>query len=419
MSIPVHPHLPCKSPPAPSFSILLKKDLTNHGSLNNVTNIPSISQEDFPALANFAREHKVNFLIPGPEAPLVAGITDYFHQNVNGIRVFGPSQAAARMEGSKTFSKDFMKEYNIPTAAYENFDDFDAATAYLNSIDHPVVIKADGLAAGKGVIIPQTKEEAHAALKDIMLTREFGDAGNSVVIEEFLEGEECSILTFSDGHSIASLPPAQDHKRIGDGDTGPNTGGMGTYAPCPDRVISESQLEHINKTILQPTIDGMNKSGYTFTGCLFTGLMMTKNGAKVLEYNVRFGDPETQSVLPLLLTDLAELMYACTTKSLASLPIRISSDSAATVVLAAPGYPGSYPKNLPITLTTPPADVVVFHAGTTVKDGVLVTSGGRVIAATATGPNLAAAVKRAYEGVETIRFEGAQFRRDIAAKGLK
>lgn len=226
-----------------------------------MTNVSNISQEDFPALAAFARENKVNFLIPGPEAPLVAGITDYFQENVKGIRVFGPSQAAARMEGSKTFSKDFMKEYNIPTAAYENFSDYDAATKYLDTIDHPVVIKADGLAAGKGVIIPQTKEEAHAALKDIMLTREFGDAGNSVVIEEFLEGEECSILTFSDGHTIASLPPAQDHKRIGDGDTGPNTGGMGTYAPCPDRVISKEQFEHINKTILQPTIDGMKKSG--------------------------------------------------------------------------------------------------------------------------------------------------------------
>jgi len=226
-----------------------------------VTNVSSIAQDDFPALSAFAKDNKVNFLIPGPEAPLVAGIVDYFHQNVPGVRCFGPQQSAARMEGSKTFSKDFMKDHNIPTAAYENFSDYEAAKRYLDTVDHDVVIKADGLAAGKGVIIPQTKDEAHAALKDIMLDREFGDAGSSVVIEEFLEGEECSILTFSDGHAIASLPPAQDHKRIGDGDTGPNTGGMGTYAPCPGRVISKTQLQDINKTILQPTIDGMRKSG--------------------------------------------------------------------------------------------------------------------------------------------------------------
>lgn len=384
-----------------------------------MTNVDKISQEDFPALARFANEKKVNFLIPGPEAPLVAGITDYFQQNVTGINVFGPSKSAARMEGSKTFSKDFMKEYNIPTAAYENFSDYDAATKYLDTIDHDVVIKADGLAAGKGVIIPQTKDEARQALKDIMLTREFGDAGNSVVIEEFLEGEECSILTFSDGEVIASLPPAQDHKRIGDGDTGPNTGGMGTYAPCPDRVISKEQFDHINKTILQPTIDGMKKSGYTFVGCLFTGLMMTKRGAKVLEYNVRFGDPETQSVLPLLKTDLAELMHACTTGSLSSLPIDISDESAATVVVAAAGYPNSYAKGTPMKLIPPGENIVIFHAGTVLKDGELKTSGGRVIAATATGATLQEAVKRAYEGVMTIQFEGMQYRKDIAAKGLR
>lgn len=226
-----------------------------------MTNISSISQEDFPALVAFAKEHNCNFLIPGPEAPLVAGIVDYFQKHAPSIRSFGPSESAARMEGSKTFSKDFMKAHNIPTAAYENFSDYEAAKKYLDTVDHPVVIKADGLAAGKGVIIPQSSDEAHAALKDIMLDREFGDAGSMVVIEEFLEGEECSILTFSDGHAIASLPPAQDHKRIGDGDTGPNTGGMGTYAPCPDRVISKAQLEDINKTILQPTIDGMREDG--------------------------------------------------------------------------------------------------------------------------------------------------------------
>ncbi|KAK5162635.1 Bifunctional purine biosynthetic protein ade1 [Oleoguttula sp. CCFEE 6159] len=222
------------------------------------TNVDSVSAEDFAALARFAKEHGINLLVPGPEAPLVAGIADYFQQHVAGVGCFGPSKLAARMEGSKTFSKDFMKAHNIPTAAYENFNDYEKAKKYLDTVDHDVVIKADGLAAGKGVIIPKTKEEAQAALKDIMLDKEFGDAGNEVVIEEFLEGEELSILTFSDGYSIRSLPPAQDHKRIGDGDTGPNTGGMGTYAPT--RVVTDAQLKDIDRTIIQPTIDGMRKS---------------------------------------------------------------------------------------------------------------------------------------------------------------
>lgn len=224
-----------------------------------MTNVSSISPDDFSALAAFARQKTINFLIPGPEAPLVAGIADYFAHNVPGLRCFGPSEAAARMEGSKTFSKDFMKQYDIPTATYENFGNYDEARKYLDSVDHAVVIKADGLAAGKGVIIPQTKEEAHTGLREIMLDREFGAAGEKVVIEELLEGEEVSILSFSDGHTIRSLPPAQDHKRIGEGDTGPNTGGMGTYAPT--QVVTKAQLEEIDRTVLQPTIDGMRESG--------------------------------------------------------------------------------------------------------------------------------------------------------------
>lgn len=320
------------------------------------------------------------------------------------------------MEGSKTFSKDFMKQYNIPTAAYENFDNYEAASKYLDTVDHSVVIKADGLAAGKGVIIPQSKEEAHAALKEIMQDREFGAAGDKVVIEEFLEGEEVSILSFSDGQTIRSLPPAQDHKRIGDGDTGPNTGGMGTYAPT--QVVTKEQLEEIDRTILQPTIDGMRSSGYTFVGCLFTGLMITKKGPRVLEYNVRFGDPETQSVLQLLTSDLAEFMYACTTNSLSQLHVEVSNKFAATVVVAAGGYPGSYAKGIDMALSQTPKGVVLFHAGTALTDGKLRTSGGRVIASTATGETLKDAVKTAYEGVQAIKFEGMQYRKDIAHRAL-
>lgn len=382
-----------------------------------VTNVTTVKETDFPALVAFAKEKDINFLIPGPEAPLVAGIVDYFAQHAPSIKAFGPSEAAATMEGSKTFSKDFMKRHNIPTAAYENFSSFDKATAYLDSISHNVVIKASGLAAGKGVIIPQTKQEAQEALKDIMLTKEFGAAGDEVVIEEFLTGDELSILTFSDGHTIKSLPPAQDHKRIFDNDQGPNTGGMGTYAPT--RIAPPELLAHVDKEILQPTIDGMRKEGYTFKGVLFTGLMLTPTGAKVLEYNVRFGDPETQSLLCLMEGDLADVMVACADGNLSSVDVKVSSRSAATVVVAAGGYPGSYAKGTPMQLDPVPADTVLFHAGTSMANGQLRTSGGRVIASTATAPTLEEAVAKAYKGVECIHFEGMQFRKDIAGRALR
>jgi phosphoribosylamine--glycine ligase len=384
---------------------------------SRVTNATSVKDSDFAGLVKFGSEQNVNLLIPGPEAPLVAGIVDYFAQHAAHIKAFGPSEAAARMEGSKTFSKDFMKRHNIPTAAYENFSDFKQATQYLDSISHNVVIKASGLAAGKGVIIPQSKEEAHAALKDIMLDREFGAAGDEVVIEEFLSGDELSILSFSDGHTIKSLPPAQDHKRIFDGDQGPNTGGMGTYAPT--RIAPRDILEHIDRDILQPTIDGMRNEGFIFKGILFTGLMMTTSGPKVLEYNVRFGDPETQSLLALMESDIADIMVACADGRLADVDVTVSNKSAATVVVAAGGYPGSYAKGTPMTLDAVPEHVVLFHAGTSFGDEGLRTSGGRVIAATATAGTLEEAVKKAYEGVECIHFEGMQYRKDIAGRALK
>jgi phosphoribosylamine--glycine ligase/phosphoribosylformylglycinamidine cyclo-ligase len=323
------------------------------------------------------------------------------------------------MEGSKTFSKDFMKKYNIPTAAYENFSNYEDAKKYLNSIDHSVVLKASGLAAGKGVIIPTTKQEALDALKEIMLDKEFGSAGDEIVIEEFLEGDELSILSFSDGFTIKSLPPAQDHKRIFDGDQGPNTGGMGCYAPT--NIATKELIEDIERTVLQPTIYGFTQERMPFRGTLFTGLMITKNGPKVLEYNVRFGDPETQTLLPLLSedTDLAEIMVACTEGWLKAVDVKVDSKSSATVVVAAGGYPGSYAKGTPMKVGSPPSDTNIFHAGTTIKDGQLQTSGGRVIAAQAVAENLESAVKKAYSGVGFIEFEKMFYRRDIAHRALK
>ncbi|EON66516.1 phosphoribosylamine-glycine ligase [Coniosporium apollinis CBS 100218] len=385
--------------------------------VDKVTNISTIAQNDFAALASFAEEKGINLLVPGPEAPLVAGIVDYFQQNLKGVECFGPSASAARMEGSKTFSKDFMQRHNIPTAAYRNFNNYDEAQEYLDSVDHDVVIKASGLAAGKGVIIPQSRQEAQDALREIMLDKEFGAAGDEVVIEEFLEGDELSILTFSDGKTVRSLPPAQDHKRIYDNDQGPNTGGMGTYAPT--RIAPKEVIDQIHETILQPTIDGMREEGFRHVGVLFTGLMMTKSGPKVLEYNVRFGDPETQSLLPLLESDLADLMLACTQGHLSEVELYISTKSAATVVVAAGGYPGVYAKGIEMKLDPVPEGIVLFHAGTALVGNTLKTAGGRVIASTATGDTLEEAVKKAYGGVGAIHFDKMQYRKDIAARALR
>ncbi|KAI0022006.1 phosphoribosylamine--glycine ligase [Xylariomycetidae sp. FL0641] len=382
------------------------------------TNNTSVSAEDFPALVDFARKSNINFVVPGPEAPLVAGAVDFFQDA--GIKCFGPSKKAAQMEGSKTFSKDFMKKYNIPTAAYENFSDYSKACEYLDRVQHDVVIKADGLAGGKGVIIPTTKEEAHQALKDIMLNKEFGSAGDEVVIEEFLAGDELSVLTFCDGYTIKSLPPAQDHKRVGDGDTGLNTGGMGCYAPT--NIATPELVAQIDRDVIQPTIDGMRKEQMPMVGCLFTGFMVTANGPKVLEYNVRFGDPEIQTVLPLLSedTDLATVMVACAEHYLDSVHIKVDPRFSATVVVAAGGYPESYAKGDEMTIQTPPADINIFHAGTKLANNKLITAGGRVIAASATASeSLRAAVDRAYEGVKLIQFKNMYFRKDIAHRAFK
>jgi phosphoribosylamine--glycine ligase/phosphoribosylformylglycinamidine cyclo-ligase len=382
-----------------------------------VTNDASVKADDYAGLVKLAQERNVNLVVPGPEAPLVDGIEGYF--KAVGIRCYGPSKLAARMEGSKTFSKDFMKKYHIPTAAYENFSNYEEAKKYLDGIDHNVVLKASGLAAGKGVIIPTTKQEAQDALKEIMLDKEFGDAGDEIVIEEFLEGDELSILSFSDGYTIRSLPPAQDHKRIFDGDQGPNTGGMGCYAPT--NIATKELVAEIERIVLQPTIDGMRKERFPFVGTLFTGLMITKSGPKCLEYNVRFGDPETQTLLPLMSkdTDLAEIMVACTEGWLDSVSVKVDEKSSATVVVAAGGYPGPYAKGTHMEVGAPPADTNIFHAGTVIKDSQLQTSGGRVIAAQATAENLEQAVKKAYDGVGCIKFDKMFYRKDIAHRAFR
>ncbi|KAK0711588.1 phosphoribosylglycinamide synthetase [Lasiosphaeris hirsuta] len=382
-----------------------------------VTNNDSVAADDYPALVQLALKEGVNLVVPGPEAPLVDGVEGYFRDAR--IPCFGPSKDAARMEGSKTFSKDFMKKHNIPTAAYKNFSSYEEASKYLDTINHNVVLKATGLAAGKGVIIPQTKEEAQQGLKDIMLDKHFGSAGDEVVIEEFLTGDELSILSFCDGTTIKSLPPAQDHKRIGEGDTGLNTGGMGCYAPT--KIATPALIAQIERDILQPTVDGMRKEGFPMIGCLFTGLMITADGPKALEYNVRFGDPETQTVLPLLESDLAEIMAACTGSLplLQHVPVKVSSKFSATVVVAAPGYPNSYPKDIPMQVSSTSEGTTIFHAGTKLSSDSLLSAGGRVIAANSTGESLKVAVDKAYEGVKSIQFSGMYYRRDIAHRAFR
>ncbi|KAJ5921503.1 hypothetical protein N7454_006345 [Penicillium verhagenii] len=383
---------------------------------SKITNA-NVKGDDYPGLVAFAQKNGVNLVVPGPEAPLVDGIQGYFQ--AVGIRCFGPSKAAARMEGSKTFSKDFMQRHNIPTAAFGNFSDYESACRYLDSVSHNVVIKASGLAGGKGVALPTTKEEAHQALREMMLDHQFGDAGDEVVIEEYLEGDELSILTFSDGYTIRSLPPAQDHKRIFDGDKGPNTGGMGCYAPT--RIAPKEVRDEIDRTIIQPSIDGMRKDGFPFVGILFTGLMMTKDGPKVLEYNVRGGDPETQTLLPLLSadTDLAQIMVACADHWLDGVSIKIEPNFSTTVIGVAGGYPGSYAKGTPITLSPAPEGTLIFHAGTALSGNELQTAGGRVIAATATASTLEEAVKKSYEGISTVQFDGMFYRKDIAHRAFR
>ncbi|KAF8692552.1 Phosphoribosylglycinamide synthetase, partial [Rhizoctonia solani] len=390
----------------------------NGGTQTQKTTNISIGAGDFEGLKKFALENDVNLVLPGPEQPLVDGIETVFRKV--GIPVFGPSQQAAQMEGSKAFSKDFMRRHNIPTAAYRTFKSsrFDEALAYAKTCGFKVVLKASGLAAGKGVLLPQTDAEIEAGLREIMLDQAFGSAGDEVVIEECLTGPEISVLAFSDGYTIIPFPAAQDHKRIGEGDTGPNTGGMGAYAPAP--VATPDVMSLIMKETLQPTIDGMRRDGFPFVGMLFTGFMLTPSGPKVLEYNVRFGDPETEALMLLLSddTDLAEVLLACVEHRLDSVKISARPGVAVSVILASQGYPGSYPKDKVITTGSVPENTVIFHAGTSKKDSQVVTSGGRVIAVAAYGENIRDALDNAYKGVDAVEFEGKTFRRDIAHRAL-
>ncbi len=377
----------------------------------------AIEDHDIPALVSFAKEKRVGLVVVGPEEPLAKGAVDAME--AAGIKAFGPNAAAAQLEADKAFSKQLMRAGAISTAEGRVFDRFSDAKAYIASRDEPVVIKAAGLAKGKGVIVCDDPAEGILAAERIMVDRIFGDAGARVVVEDKLLGEEASILAFVDGHNIYVMESAQDHKPIGDGDTGPNTGGMGAYCPAP--VITEEMMNRITREILVPTVDAMNRNGTPFKGVLYAGLMMTSGGPRVLEYNVRFGDPETQPILMRLKSDLLEVFLAVCDARLEEVFLKWDPRPAVCVVMASGGYPGDYQKGKVITGLKEAeelADVVVFHAGTKQQNGTVVTSGGRVLGVTALGANIAAAKARAYEAVGRIRFEGAYYRRDIADKAI-
>ena len=372
-----------------------------------------IGAKDIDGIVKFAKENSIDYAIVAPDDPLVLGAVDALE--AVGVPCFGPNKAAAIIEGSKAFSKELMKKYGIPTAAYETFSDEAAALAYLDTVSFPTVIKADGLALGKGVIIAKDKDEAVSAVKSMMTDGVFGESGKRVIIEEFLEGPEVSVLAFTDGKCVVPMISSMDHKRARDGDEGLNTGGMGTVAPNP--YYTDGIKERCMKEIFIPTINAMNAEGRTFKGCLYFGLMITKNGPKVIEYNCRFGDPETQVVLPLLKTDLLTVMKAVTEERLAKINVEFSEDSACCVIMASDGYPEKYAKGFEITIPDGIKDKV-YIAGAAIKDKKLVTSGGRVLGAVDTAESLEDAVKGAYSLVEKIYFENAYFRHDIGAKAL-
>lgn len=377
----------------------------------------AIALDDHAAILRFVKEHEIGLVVVGPEVPLMNGLVDELE--AAGIRAFGPRANAAEIEGSKSFAKDLMKKYGIPTARYEVFTAAEPARAYIRQEGAPIVVKADGLAAGKGVIVAMTEQEALDAVDAIMEDNAFGDAGARVVIEEFMEGEEASLLAFTDGTTIRPMISAQDHKRAYDGDRGPNTGGMGTYAPAP--VMTPEMTERAVEEILKPTIAAMAKEGRVYRGCLYLGLMVTADGPKVVEFNARFGDPETQVVLPLLDSDLVAIMCACADGTLADVPIRWKDGAAVCVVLASGGYPGHYDKGQEIhgLADAEAIGALVFHAGTAMKDGKLVTNGGRVLGVVGRGADISSAVDAAYAAATKISFKDAYYRKDIAHRALE
>ena len=379
----------------------------------------NISVEDIDGVVSFAKEKHIDLVFVAPDDPLAAGMVDALE--AAGIRAFGPRKNAAVIESSKVFSKDLMKKYGIPTAGYEVFDDPQKAVDYIvEQNKFPVVVKADGLALGKGVVICQNLNEAKDAVHSIMEDKIFGASGNQVVIEEFITGPEVSLLSFTDGKTVKPMVSSKDHKRAYDGDQGLNTGGMGTISPNPH--YSDEMADQCMKEIFQPTIDAMQKEGRPFQGCLYFGLMLTQDGPKVIEYNSRFGDPETQVVLPRLKTDLVDILEACINGTLRDMEIQWSGDAAACVVMASGGYPKAYPKGIEIKGLDENGQIdgaVVYHAGTAYRDGKFLTNGGRVLGVTACGATLDEALDRAYNAVERISFDGAHYRKDIGRIGIK
>ncbi len=376
-----------------------------------------IKAEDIPGLLSFAKAKAIDLTVVGPEGPLSMGIVDEF--TAAGLRVFGPSAKAAEIEASKRFSKDLMRKYHIPTAEYGVFTDKAAATAYVRQKGAPIVVKADGLAAGKGVVVAGTVEEALKALDLIMTEKAYGAAGERVVIEECLMGEEASFMAFSDGRTVVPMASSQDHKRVFDADKGPNTGGMGAYSPAP--VVTKQLERTVMETIMVPTVRAMEKEGRLFKGVLYAGLMIRNNEARVLEFNARFGDPETQPIMMRLETDLIEIIEAILDERLAALEVKWKPEPAVCVVMASGGYPGNYRKGIEISGLEKAAKlpgVMVFHAGTSLKNGKVVTDGGRVLGVTGLGPVVAAAIDNAYKGAREISFDGAHYRRDIGARAL-
>ncbi len=376
-----------------------------------------IGADEIDALLDFALAEKIDLTLVGPEVPLTMGIVDRFQ--AAGLEIFGPNQAAAQIEGSKGFSKDLMARHNIPTADYKSFTDRDAAVAYVKQQGAPIVVKADGLAAGKGVIVAMTEEEAISGIDDIMLDKVFGSAGASVVIEEFMEGEEASFFAFTDGKNILPLASSQDHKRAFDGDQGPNTGGMGAYSPAP--VVTADLHDEIVETIVRPTIEGMAADGHPYVGILYVGLMIKDGKPRVVEYNARFGDPEAQPLLMRMKSDIIPVLQACARGELTQDTIEWHDKAAVCVVMASGGYPGSFEKGLSISGLNEAAkldDLVVFHAGTTLRDGAVVNNGGRVLGVTGLGDDVASAIERAYRGVEKITWQDVHFRKDIGQKAL-
>ena len=386
--------------------------LPGNGGIAMDATCVDIGAKDIPAIVDFAVKNGVDYAVVAPDDPLVLGAVDKLTEA--GIPCFGPDAKAAIIEGSKGFAKDLMRRYGIPTAKYEIFTEKEPALAYLKQGAFPIVIKADGLALGKGVVIAANYEEAEAAVNDMMTKKVFGESGNTVVIEEFLQGPEVSVLCFTDGKTIAPMVSSMDHKRALDFDKGLNTGGMGTVAPNP--YYTKEIADRCMKEIFLPTVAAMNKEGRTFKGCLYFGLMITADGPKVIEYNCRFGDPETQVVLPLLKSDLLTVMGACTDGTLAKQKVEFENKNACCVIMASAGYPQSYQKGFEITL---PKDELIFVAGAKKQDGKLVTSGGRVLGVTAVASDLKGAIAAAYEKVKTVRFENAYYRKDIGQRALK